>query len=342
MPDLTNTPVTDPSDIYRARDEIYATDMLIAAIKGLDLFTRLDAHPGSVQAIARHYGFHERAVDVMTTLFVAMGLLDRDGDTLRTAPLAREHLVASSPWFAGPYFPRVEDRPIARDLIEVLKTGAPARFAGRADEDDWHQAMQTERVAGEFTAAMDCRGVVIAPALARNLPLDGGARLLDVAGGSGVYACAYAAASPELRAAVLERPPVDRVAARAIAERGLTDRVSVIAGDILQDPLPAGFDVHLFSNVLHDWDTGIVCQLLASSARALAPGGRVIVHEAFLDARKTGPLSIARYSVLLMHVTQGRCYSTAEIGSWLEEAGFDTLAHVPTALGRSAMIAARR
>jgi acetylserotonin N-methyltransferase len=341
MSDLTRIPATDPTDLYRARDEIYATDMLIAAIRGLDLFTRLDAHPASVQEIAQHYGFHERPVDVMTTLFVAMGLLERNGAALRPTPLAREHLVATSPWFAGPYFPAVDDRPIARDLIGVLNTGAPSRFAGRAGQDDWHRAMQTAPVAAEFTAAMDCRGLVTAPALVRNVPLHD-VRLLDVAGGSGVYACAYAAAHPGLRATVLERPPVDRVAAGAIAARGLQDRVSVMAGVILRDPLPAGFDVHLFSNVLHDWDTAVVRQLLASSARTLAPGGRIVVQEAFLDADKSGPLAIARYSVLIMHVTQGRCYSTAEIGGWLKDAGFDDPQQVPTALGRRAMIAAKR
>jgi hypothetical protein len=93
--------------------------------------------------------------------------------------------------------------------------------------------------------------------------------------------------------------------------------------------------------VLHDWDADVVHQLIAKSARALPAGGRIIVHEALLDAAKDGPLSLARYSVLLMHVTQGRCYSVAELGSWLVDAGFEAPAHVPTALGRSALVASK-
>ena len=37
MTDLTAAPTTDPSSIYRTRDELYADDMLIAALQGLSL-----------------------------------------------------------------------------------------------------------------------------------------------------------------------------------------------------------------------------------------------------------------------------------------------------------------
>jgi SAM-dependent methyltransferase len=334
-------PTTDPALLYRSRDELYATDMLIAALGGLDFFTWLDSHPVTTDEIARHFAVHRRPVDVMTTLFVAMGLLERQGAMLRTTGVAREHLVATSPWFMGPYFPRVTDRPIAQDLLHVLRTGKPAKFASRADEDDWHQAMESESFAEEFLAAMDVRGLLTGRALAQNLGGKHYRRLLDIAGGSGIYACALAARYPDLRASVLEKPPVDAVARRAIESRGFADRVDVIARDMLRDPMPDGYDVHLFSNVLHDWDEDVVQRLLHSSARALPAGGEIVVHDAFLNEEKSGPLGIASYSVLLMHVTQGRCYSTAEMEAWLLDAGFSKPTLIPTAVGRSALVSVR-
>ena len=276
----------------------------------------------------------------MTTLFVATGLLERDGDRLRLTDLAREHLVSTSRWFLGPYFPPVTDRPIAADLLEILRTDRPATFASRKDTADWHKAMETEQFAQEFTAAMDRRGQLLAQALAKNLDVElgGRQRLLDIAGGSGVYACGFAARFPTLRASVLEKAPVDRIASRAIADRGFDDRIDVVVGDMLSDPLPTGYDVHLMSNVVHDWDVPIVRRLLDASARAIAPGGMIVIHDAFLNADKTGPRTIAAYSVLLLHVTQGRCYSTAEMDALLREAGFDGAREVPSAVGRSALI----
>ena len=105
--------------------------------------------------------------------------------------------------------------------------------------------------------------------------------------------------------------------------------------------MPGGYDVHLFSNVLHDWGEDVVRQLLGASADALPGGGLVVVHDAFLNAAKTGPLAIAEYSVLLMHASQGRCYAVSEMEGWLSEAGFTPRGVVPSALGRSAIVAAQ-
>lgn len=338
---LPPLPHTDPTPLYRSRDELYADDMLIAALRGLDFFSWLDLHPGSVADIARHFNCHERPVDVMTTLFLAKGLLHRSNEAFSLTPLAQEHLVASSPWFLGPYFPRVTDRPIALDLLEILRTDKPASFASRKDTGDWHTAMESDEIAKEFTAAMDRRGLLLAQTLARGLDLGGRRRLLDIAGGSGVYACALAAHSPELRASVLEKAPVDAIAADAIAARGFSSHVDVVRGDMLADALPTGYDIHLLSNIIHDWDVPIVRQLFAACARALAPGGMLIVHDAFLNREKSGPLPIAAYSVLILHVTQGRCYSVAEVESLLMEAGFEPPSEVPSAVGRSALVAVR-
>jgi len=335
---LTAQPATDPTNIYHHRDALYASDMLIVALKELDLFTWLAEGPQTIESICGKFNFRARPVDVMTTLFVANGWLRREGTALSLTASAREHLVRSSQWFIGPYFPPMKDRPIAGQLLECLKTGKPANFAGRQDHEDWHKAMETEEFAREFTAMMDCRGVLLAQALARNVDLTGRTRLLDVAGGSGVYACSLCAHFPELRATVLDKAPVDQIAAGAIRERGFADRVDVVTQDMLTRRFPEGYDVHLLSNVLHDWDVILVRKLLQSSAVALPTGGLLIVHDTFLNADKTGPLHVAEYSVLLMHVTQGRCYSEREIADWAGDAGLKLVQHVPTAAIRSALV----
>jgi acetylserotonin N-methyltransferase len=199
--------------------------------------------------------------------------------------------------------------------------------------------MQRPDFAAQFTAAMDCRGILLGPALAKALDLSQHTALIDIAGGSGIYACALAAKNPHLRTTVLERPPVDRIAAECIAKQGCTDRVSVHAGDIFADPLPTGFDVHLWSNVLHDWDEADVRRLLAKSDAALPRGGLIVIHDAFINAEKTGPLHIAEYSALLMNITEGKCYSIGEYRTYLSELGFDWLEHKPTAVGRGFIVA---
>ena len=52
---------------------------------------------------------------------------------------------------------------------------------------------------------------------------------------------------------------------------------------------------------------------LAASSAALPPSGLLVIHDAHLNADKTGPLPVAAYSALLMSVTEGECYATSEI-----------------------------
>jgi hypothetical protein len=64
---------------------LYAVDLLTAAVVHLDFFTWLAINPSTKEQICAHYGFAERPVDVMLTLFVANTFLENifatpDGD----------------------------------------------------------------------------------------------------------------------------------------------------------------------------------------------------------------------------------------------------------------------
>jgi SAM-dependent methyltransferase len=341
MEDLKAQPLADPTQIYRYRDGLYAEDMLITALVWLDLFSWLEKNPSDFDSICRALDLKPRPADVMLTLLVAMGLLERREGKFSLTQVAREHLAKDSPWLVGPYYASLKDRPVAKDLLTVLRAGRPANWGSEKDKGDWHKSMETEEFATQFTAAMDCRGVLLAQAAAKKLDLQSRKRLLDIAGGSGIYACSFCAHFPELRATVLEKPPVDKITAKAIAKRGFTQSVDVLAADMLNDPLPGGFDAHLFSNVLHDWDVPVVKQLIAKSFFALEPGGVLIIHDAHLNEDKSGPLHVAEYSVMLMHSTEGRCYSVAEIREYLTEAGFTDVQFTQTAVARSVITANR-
>jgi len=335
---FTDLPATDPTDLYRYRDGIAAVDLLAAAVAHLDFFTWLAGHPATVGAICAHLEIHPRPADVMMTLFTAMKLVTSAGGCFHVTLRAREHLVQSSPWNLAPYYASMKDRTPTLDMLKVLRTGKPANW-GSYDPQAWAQAMEREDFATQFTAAMDCRGVLLGPALARKVNLSASTALLDVAGGSGIYACALAVQHPHLRAAVFEKPPVDRIAREAIARQQCSDRVQVVAGDMFKDAWPSGFDVHLLSNVLHDWDEPVVRDLLAKSHAALPSGGLLLIHDAFLNAEKTGPLHVAEYSALLMQITEGKCYSVAEMRTYLNELGFDWLDHQTTAVARGFVLA---
>jgi hypothetical protein len=338
---LPTLPQTEPTMLYRHRDGLYATDLLTAALVELDLFTYLSSRRADAPTICCELGITERPGDVMLTLFVAMGLLRRDGTAYELTDVAREHLVSTSPWFLGPYYASFKERPVCKDFVTVLRTGRPRNWASAPVQQEWARAMENPDFARQFTAAMDCRGMYLGRSVARAVDLNWHTQILDIAGGSGIYACCLVEEYPHLRATVLEKPPVDRVAAKAIADRGFSAQVSVHASDMFADALPGGFDVHLFSNVLHDWDVPVVAQLLAASASALPGGGLLIIHDAHLNEDKSGPLPVAAYSTLLMHSSEGRCYGISEMRGLLHETGFGKVQFIETVADRSVITATK-
>jgi hypothetical protein len=326
------------AELLRLRDGVYADDLLIAAVGWLDLFSWLAATPCDLDGLCAGLGLARRPADAMCTLLAAMGLLETVDGALRPTPGGGERLVAGRAGGLSAYLAVLRERPACREFLEVLRTDQPAPWASAGAGGEWAERLGEERFADRFTAAMEARAGLLAPALADALADVPAAHLLDVAGGSGAYARALAERRG-LRATVLERPPVDRAARARLQELGWGDRVEVVGADMFLDPLPPGPDLHLYSHVLHDWPQDAVGALLAASFAALPAGGHVAVHGAHLDPHKRGPLSVARYSAMIIHSTRGRCYSSAEMGAMLVEAGFGEPWTRTTAADRSVVVA---
>ena len=115
--------------------------------------------------------------------------------------------------------------------------------------------------------------------------LVGKKRLLDVGGGSGIYASTLLAAQPQITGAVLEQSPVDVIAREEIAQHGLANRLEVLTADMFEGDWPA-CDVLLLSNLLHDWDFPEVRSICTKAAAALESDGLLIIHEAFIPTTK--------------------------------------------------------
>ena len=86
----------------------------------------------------------------------------------------------------------------------------------------------------------------------------------------------------------------------------------------------------------------VVRQLIAKSFDALEEDGLIVIHDAHLNADKTGPVHVAEYSVLLMHACEGRCYSIREMETYLTDAGFENITYAETAVARSVITARKR
>lgn len=335
LKDLTAVPNTDPSEILKLRDSIYAADLLITAIAHLDFFSWLDSNPANFNSITEHFKIKPRPADVMLTYFSALGFIKKENELYYLTETAKEHLTSNSEWSLIPYFATQAERPIVEKMIEVLRTGEPANWGASKNEVKWEDAMERDNFADGFTAGMDSRGAYFAPALAAGFDFSKYSSLIDIAGGSGLYAACIKARHPSVKTTLLEKPPVNKIAGIGLEKRGMRDKIEIIASDMFTDELPKSFDVHLYSHVIHDWEIEQNRQLFKKSFAALNKNGIIMIHDAHINSEKNGPLSVAEYSVLLMFSTQGKCYSTGEMEKLLLSDGFVDIKFQPTIGNRS-------
>jgi hypothetical protein len=68
----------------------------------------------------------------------------------------------------------------------------------------------------------------------------------------------------------------------------------------------------------------------------------VITADDLLRSPTTDPTAIYRYSVLLMTISEGKCYSETEMGNLRARAGFSNVEYFPTFADRSVITARKR
>jgi len=320
------TPVWDPSSLFEHYRGQYATSLLVAAVAEFRVFSHLAAGPRDFAELRTLTGLAERPLQVLLTGLRALATVEKLSDGRHgLTPLAAEHLVPGGDFFVGDYFSLARDSAEVRELTARLRTnrpkGADDAGAGFIFREGLKSAMEETEAARHFTLALAGRAKNVAPVLASVLSLTGVSRLVDMGGGTGLYSIALLRANPQLRAVVWDRPEVLRIAAEFAADSGVADRLELRPGDFFSDPFPPGAEVVLLSNILHDWDVPECRRLIRRAAEGLAPGGRLLVHDVFLDDDLGGPLSAALYSANLFAVTEGRLYSAGEVRDWMREAG---------------------
>jgi len=328
-------PVVDPTPIFELFRGNYANELLTCAAGPMKLFDRLADGPKTQAELQRELNLADRPAAVLFTAMRAMDLLTPDaGGRLDLTPLSREHLLSGGPFEVSDYIGLAREAPGVVEMHRRLTDNRPAgtdddRGAAFIFREGLDSAMERETSARHLTLALAGRAKNVAPHLARVAELEQASTLLDVGGGTGIYSIACLQQYPHLRAIVWDRPEVLKIAAEFAREHGVADRLTLRAGDMFRDAVPTA-DVMLLSNILHDWDVPECRQLVRRCAERLPAGGRLLIHDVFLNDDLGGPLPIALYSAALFTLTEGRAYSGAEYSAWLREVGLTVESIRPT------------
>lgn len=324
MPDPTLTPPTcAPDAIWEAMLAPYYFPTLLVADE-IGLFAWLHQTAATAADVSERYGMTAQAAEAMLGVLTSKGHLVQHLGRFHLTESSQQFLLPDSAYYCGPALDLRRQRPIDhRVLKEILFRPRGATTSVVFDTEMWQAGeAQVDRHRAS-TASMHALFLPAAVALARNADVSGARHVLDVAGGSGCFSIALATCYPEMRFTVMELPAAGALAAEYVQRYDVSDRVTIMSGNMFSDEWPAGHDAHFFSNVFHDWNEE-QCRFLASkSYAALPPGGRILLHESLLNETRDGPALMTLYSMNMARVTdEGKQYSASELERVLVGAGF--------------------
>ncbi|HEU5469953.1 MAG TPA: methyltransferase [Actinophytocola sp.] len=274
-----DVPTATPS--IRAMADL-ATPMAIRVAATLSLVERAGSAGATVERLAAETGTSAPALHRLLDHLVTIGVFDRDRQSGRYRPtIVGAQLGADAPEGVKPLLDincaggRADLAFV--DLLGTIVTGAPA-YPHRYGRDFWADLDASPELRRSFDAQMNWRFRVQASQIAEGFDWTRFPSIVDVGGGDGFVLAAILHAHPELRGRVLDLAPTTTAAADRFAAAGLDDRAGTVTGSFF-DPLPAGADAYLLSDILHDWDDDHARTILTGCRRAAAPHGTVVVIE---------------------------------------------------------------
>jgi len=286
---------------------------LVAAHR-LGVFEALGGGGLTAAKIASRIEADERGTTLLLEALEALGYLNKKGSHYAATASTAKWLPALGDgigWF-GLMVQRLHD------LDQCVRRGGPTtetRAWLNQIPNGWRE-FQAGMVALARMTADEIAAKVRVPATAR--------RLLDVGGGHGLYSIKFCRRYPQLSATVFDLPEAMDVARETIAAEDMGHCVSARDGDFWMDDLGTGYDVALLFNIIHANLPDKNVELLRKVARALSPGGLVVILDQLTGKVSTGTARAvaALMSLNLFNLAGGQAYTFEEIAGWLRSAGF--------------------
>jgi len=297
----------------------YQVTAAMSAAYANGVFAELHRRPQSAQDVARACATDPRGTEILLEALVAVGVLHRHGPTYVVPRDMATYLVPGVEGDATGLIEMAPDMMHAwSDLARGLKDGSP-RYRLTSD------AILTgdrERVR-RYIRSVHVSSREAAGRVAEMSPLLPGTSLLDVGGGSGIFAAEFARRTPELKAYLFDLPPTLEIARTILQAEGLEDAIEYSPGDYRHDPFPGPVDAILISNVFQTESEENALVILKKAHEALRPGGTLLIHGTMSESTGPPPPAVALHSLqMFVLFDQGRSWSAEKILEWLAREQF--------------------
>ena len=208
-----------------------------------------------------------------------------------------------------------------RNLLHAVRTGESA-FAHTFGLDFFQYLGCHPESAGTFNDAMTA-SLWRSATLATTYDFSGVASLVDIGGGQGALIASILAQHPGIHGILFDLPDVLRDAQKNLKALGVADRCAIVAGNFF-DSVPAGGDVYLLSQIIHDWDDDRSLIILRNCRAAMTLQSRLLLIERVVP-EDDQPSEAKGLDLHMMVLLAGQERTRPEYRLLLDSAGFRLL-----------------
>lgn len=279
----------------------------------LGVFDALEAGPLTAADVARARGTDAHATEKLLGALVGAGYATCDaGGRFALTRISRRWMVTGSKTSLHDHMQLMF---IAWRWVEhyeeYVRTGTPLDVHADLKGREWET----------YQRGMQAIARVSAPEIAARTPVPRGATaMLDVGGAHGVYSLALCERHRGLRSTVLDLPEAVEASAPLLPRGG---RVTHLAGDArTHDYGSSAYDLIFVANLVHHFDDATNRDLMRRFARALRPGGYVVVQEIERADPRDKPSQVGALGDLYFAMlSDSGTLAFAQIASWQRDAG---------------------
>lgn len=338
----------DPSRIMQTGMGFWASKVLLSAVK-LRLFTALAGRALSgaqIRDILKLQTTQRHVYDWLDAL-VSLGFLRRDGlldeALYSNSSDSNFYLDQNKLSYLGGILEMSNNRlyNFWSNLEEGLQTGLPqneSKYAG--SNSSLFEALYSDPVRlQEFMDAMSGIQLSNFMALASKFNFSNYSTMADIGGADGSLSIQVCRRHQDIICNTFDLPQVAQLAAKKISQFNLDNRIEVMVGDFMEDPLPEA-KVITMGNILHGLNEENKQFLINKVYRTLPKNGVMIVIENVIDnERRQNTFGLLMSLNMLIENGDAFDYTLNDFEVWASKAGFKKTEMMPLTGAASAIVA---
>jgi O-methyltransferase domain/Dimerisation domain len=304
----------------------------VYAAARLGIADHLAGGPMTAAELARATATHEPSLYRVLRLLAGLGVFTEDRHRAFSLTVLGDRLRADAPVSMRSWAMLTDSIGGVQSfgpIVETIRTGTTGMQIAYGTRGFEYFAAHPDQ-AGDFQAAMSERTAAFAPSVAAEYDFSSARTVADIGGGKGTLLASILRRHPHLRGVLFDRAEVAAEAPGVLTEAAVADRCDVVAGDFFAS-VPAGADVYVLANVLHDWDDAESVQILANCRAAMAPRGRVAIVERLIPDDPAAAVPVLLSDINMMVLTGGMERTNAEYTTLLTRAGLEPGQILPVA-----------